>query len=82
MLDKWKLLKLRNNKKPAQDNLLSKEYVQDFNADYLASGLNSLKPKHIALGKWGLCACSDVVIFAGEMICTQGPSGEEVFLAE
>lgn len=42
ILDKWKLLKLRNNKQPAQDNLLSKEYVQDFSADYPASGLNSL----------------------------------------
>lgn len=41
ILDKWKLLKLRNNKQPAQDNL-TKEYVQDFNADYPAPGLNSL----------------------------------------
>ena len=42
ILDKWKLLKLRNNKQPAQDNLLSKECVQDFNVDYPALGLNSL----------------------------------------
>lgn len=41
ILDKWKLLKLRNNKQPAQDNL-SKEYVQDFNADYPTPVLNSL----------------------------------------